>query len=105
MLNYMGLLNYYKFTNNRKKALDICNQMVAADEEFLPSYIERAQINLLKNNFDEAEETLIIVLEKDKQNVLAKYILLFKMILNPSPDDEIEKYIDEFFKQIKKVEI
>lgn len=46
--------------------------MVAADEEFLPSYIERAQINLLKNNFDEAEETLIIVLEKDKQNVLAK---------------------------------
>jgi len=27
------------------------------------------------------------------------------MILNPSPDDEIEKYIDEFFKQIKKVEI
>jgi len=27
------------------------------------------------------------------------------MILNPSPDDEIEKYIDEFFKQVKKVEI
>lgn len=52
--------------------MDICNQMVAADEDFLPVYIERAQINLLKNNFDEAEETLIIVLEKDKNNVLAK---------------------------------
>jgi len=36
---------------------------------------------------------------------MAKYILLFKMILNPSLDDSLDKYIEEFFKQVKKHEI
>jgi len=105
MLAHLGLLNYYKYTNNKSKALDMCNQMIATDDTFAPALIERAQINLLKNFFDDAEETLLNVLEKDGSNTLAKYILLFKMILNPSEGDDLEKYLADFFKQIKKMEI
>jgi len=65
--------------------------MIATDDSFAPALIERSQINLLKNYFDDAEETLLNVLERDSNNIMAKYILLFKMILNPSLDDSLDK--------------
>jgi len=35
---------------------------------------------------------------------MARYFLLMKMILNSSHDDELSKYIEDFFKKVINIE-
>ncbi|XP_074168694.1 tetratricopeptide repeat protein 21A isoform X4 [Rhinolophus sinicus] len=75
VLGLMGKATYYMMQQNYSGALEVVNQVTGASGSFLPALVLKMRLFLARQDWEQAVETGLRILEKDENNIDACQIL------------------------------